>query len=34
MDDPTSVERHPRWRDTALAQSIAVRDYTAAHQPA
>jgi hypothetical protein len=34
IDDATSVEQHRRWRDTALAQSIPLRDYTAAHQPA
>jgi hypothetical protein len=34
IDDPTSVEQHRRWRDTAIAQSIALRDYTAAQQPA
>ena len=31
---PAAVEQHRRWRDTALAQSIPLTEYTTAHQPA
>lgn len=34
VDDRVTVARHRRWRDTALARSIPLADYAAAHQPA
>jgi hypothetical protein len=34
VDDPAAVEQHRQWRDTALARSISLTDYAAAHQPA
>jgi hypothetical protein len=34
VDDPATVDQHRQWQDTALALSIALSQYTAAHQPA
>lgn len=34
VDDPAVLDEHRRWRDAALAQSIAVADYAAANRPA
>jgi Family of unknown function (DUF6879) len=33
VDDPPTVERHREWRDAALATSISLVDYAAAHEP-
>jgi hypothetical protein len=33
VDDPSAIEQHRRWRDTAIASSIPLADYAAAHQP-
>lgn len=32
-DDPAAVRQHRQWRDAALARSIPLADYTAAHEP-
>ena len=34
VDEPGAVEEHRRWRDAAIASSIPLADYEAAHQPA
>jgi hypothetical protein len=34
IDDPVVVDEHRRWRDAAIASSIRLADYQAAHQPA
>jgi hypothetical protein len=34
VDDPTEVEDHRRWRNAAIASSIRLADYQAAHQSA
>jgi hypothetical protein len=34
VDDPIAIEQHRRWRDAAIASSIPLADYQAAHQPA
>jgi hypothetical protein len=34
VDDPVAIDEHRRWRDTAIASSIPLADYQAAHQPA
>jgi hypothetical protein len=34
VDDPIAIEQHRRWRDAAIASSIRLADYHAAHQPA
>jgi hypothetical protein len=33
VDDPVTIARHRQWRDDALARSIPLADYAAAHQP-
>jgi hypothetical protein len=34
VDDPIAIDEHRRWRDAAIASSILLADYQAAHQPA
>jgi len=34
IDDSAAVRQHRQWRDAALAQSISLADYAAAHQQA
>lgn len=34
VDDPIAIEQHRRWRDAAIASSIRLADYEAAHQAA
>jgi hypothetical protein len=34
IDDPDTIDEHRRWRDAAIASSIQLADYHAAHQPA
>jgi hypothetical protein len=34
VDDPITIDEHRRWRDAALAASIGLDEYAAAHQPA
>jgi Family of unknown function (DUF6879) len=33
IEDPAAIDQHRRWRDAALAQSIALAEYST-HQPA
>jgi hypothetical protein len=34
VDDQIAIEQHRRWRDAAIASSIPLANYEAAHQPA
>jgi hypothetical protein len=34
VEDPAAVDQHRHWRNAALAHSIPLADYAAAHQPA